>query len=183
MKKLLKRIGIVFVVLFVSIIGLALIDGSNDEDIEEVKIEESINNVETEVEEVESFDIEDEKNKLYKVLDKLCETSFTANNIEYEIEINDNDKMILITQYCEGLSEDLTNLIIADDLSSWASLIENMEYSNNEFAKLISDFKAFKDYDVCFELYSEVDGKDTIFASTVNGLVLFDMVDALGIEY
>lgn len=47
MKKLLKRIGIMFVVLFISIIGLALIDGSNDEELK--------SNHNQEISELESF--------------------------------------------------------------------------------------------------------------------------------
>ena len=87
MKKILKRIGIVFAVLFISIIGLALIDGSDDKNVVESSeiVEEVVEEKETE-EVVENTASLGEINCLAKAESYLNLMGFSENGLRHQLE-------------------------------------------------------------------------------------------------
>lgn len=93
-------------------------------------------------------------------------------NYKYNIYVEDECFYIDIWQ--PNLANDLSTLIIYNQLDSWYTLVDATEFACGEMKALAETMGS--EFNVIWTWYDEVNGKDTPFLTSFNDTVYFDML-------
>ena len=141
---------------------------------ETTEAESAESEVTEEVEEVEEVEETSDTNEaIISTFNSLIDLSYP--NYKHNVYIEEDIFYIDIWQ--DGLADDLSTLIIYDQLDAWYVLVENTESCCGEMKELAETMGS--DFNVVWTWYDIVNEKDTPFLVVFNDAVMFDMAEEI----
>lgn len=117
---------------------------------------------------------------LIAIIEGLVQTGFEQSGIECNPEVSIEEDILYVKLVHIGIADELTDAIIANNLTGWDNLLESTRYVSESFTDLVKEMGY--DYDVTIMLCDMLDGEETVFIGTFNNVIMFDMVEAMGLR-
>lgn len=129
------------------------------------------------VEEVEEVEETEETNNTNEAVISTFSSLIDLNYPNYKYSVYVEEDIIHVDIWQDGLANDLSTLIIYDQLDAWYTLVESTKFYCGEMKELAETMGS--DFNVVWTWYDVVDEKDTPFLAVFNDTVMFDMAEEI----
>lgn len=129
------------------------------------------------VEEVEEVEETEETNNTNEAVISTFSSLIDLNYPNYRYNVYVEEDIIHVDIWQDGLANDLSTLIIYDQLDAWYTLVESTKFCCGEMKELAETMGS--DFNVVWTWYDVVDEKDTPFLAVFNDTVMFDMAEEI----